>query len=93
MASGKHSKVWNAGDVVCPMCYDVQELGTCGRMPEAMWQRETSSYCSAPLEWWEEPVAVGWRCPVIRVSPCQGQSGEAARSSEPLTYIPFCWRA
>lgn len=55
MASGKHSKVWNAGDVVCPMCY-VQELGTCRRMPEAMWQRETSSNCSAPLEWWGELV-------------------------------------
>lgn len=68
MASGKHSKVRNAGDAVCPMCY-VQELGTCGRMPEVTWQGETSSDCSTPLEWWGEPVGCWVEMPCYQVLP------------------------
>lgn len=71
MASGKHSKVWSAGGVVCPVCY-VQELGTCGRVPEAMCQRETCSNCSAPLEWWGEPAGCWVEMPCYQGLPMSG---------------------
>ena len=38
-------------------------------MPEATWQGETSSDCSAPLEWWGEPVGYWMEMPCYQVLP------------------------